>query len=295
MSNKYALITGASGLLGKKVDKLLKSRGLTTIGLTHKSTVTTDIVIHSFNELSEIATYLDVIVNLAGAPIAQGRWTKARKRKLTESRVDLTYQLISTLTQNNISCGHFISGSAIGYYGTGLFDCSEKTQPGRDFSANLCLQWEAEAIKAEQFSQTTTLLRTGLVLAPNEGFLKPLYMTTKFGLGCIFGSGKQILSWIDIRDWTAAVAFILDQKLTGPVNLTSPNPVTQSIFLQTLASTLQQKIRFTVPQSLFLPLGEMKTLLLEGQRVIPNELLLNNFNFQYPQLSESLATLLTRE
>ena len=120
-------------------------------------------------------------------------------------------------------------------------------------------------------------------------------MTTKFGLGCIFGSGKQILSWIDIRDWTAAVAFILYQKLTGPVNLTSPNPVTQSIFLQTLASTLQQKIRFTVPQSLFLPLGEMKTLLLEGQRVIPNELLLNNFNFQYPQLSESLATLLTRE
>ena len=165
MTNNFAFITGASGLLGNRANILLRNKGFTTIGLAHNSIPLTDIVIHDIAELASITHQVAIILNLAGAPIANGRWTLARKEILETSRIKLTASLVKTLVKYNIRCDHFISGSAIGYYGTGKEQFDETSPKGSDFSAHLCQRWEDEAKQSRHVTPVTTILRTGLVLA----------------------------------------------------------------------------------------------------------------------------------
>lgn len=290
---KYVLITGAAGLLGSYLAQHLSLSGYRTIGVRHNNTPNTDLVIENLSDLSsQNIQHLDLVINLAGAPIAGGLWTKARKKTLRDSRILVTRTLISQLEEHQISVRHFLSGSAIGYYGTPNQSVTETSEAGQDFSALLCRDWENEAIEAKKFSETVTLLRTGLVFTPKKGYLEPLKQLTKFGVGAVFGTGEQAISWIDYRDWIKAVLFIIHSRIEGPVNLTAPHATSQKLLMHNIASVMHRKCLFKLPTFLFSPLGEMKTLFLEGQQVKPNRLLDRGFEFSYPTIDHSLPLLL---
>jgi uncharacterized protein (TIGR01777 family) len=292
MTETFALITGASGLLGDHLNAILKQMGYSTIGLVHKKSVKTTHSIEHIDEISTITSCLDLIVNLAGAPIAGAPWTKKRKEKLRTSRVYFTEQLLDSLSHNNITCRHFISGSAIGYYGTKSNPQTEESEAGSDFSAQLCLDWENSANTPKLANTKTTLIRTGLVLSPNGGFLTPLKISSQVGLSAVFGNGIQGISWIDYRDWTAAILFIIENEITGSVNLTAPNSVSQKDFVNILSKVLKKPNVFRIPKIAFSPLGEMKTLFIEGQYVLPKKLLDQGYTFRYPTLESSLISML---
>jgi uncharacterized protein (TIGR01777 family) len=236
-----------------------------------------------------------LVVNLAGLPIAGGLWTKSRKVKLLDSRIGVTQSLVAALNSHSITVGHFISASAIGFYGTGAHRVTEQDTAGNDFSAELCSQWEAAALDASTVSDKVSLLRTGLVLSRRGGYLEPLEPFAKLGLQMQFGNGRQGLSWIDERDWLAALELIIDRELTGPVNLTAPNPVSQRVFIDQLAQQTKKGLTLPIFSPFLLPLGEMNSLFLKGQFVIPKKLIDAGFTFQFPSLGESLASLFNRD
>jgi uncharacterized protein (TIGR01777 family) len=292
MSEKFALITGASGLLGKLINEKLKQAGYTTIGLQHRKPVPTTYSVSNLTDIKAITVSLDLIINLAGAPIAAGLWSNKRKSQLRASRIQFTQDLVNWLDTEEVSCRHFISGSAIGFYGTGAAFKDETSPEGNDFSANLCQDWEREAHKLKKTSKITTLVRTGLVLAPKGGFLTPFKLTTKFGLGAVLGRGDQGISWIDYRDWVSAVMFILENKAQGTFNLTAPNPVSQREFANTIASAMNRPRVFKIPSFTFAPLGEMKTLFIDGQFIIPKRLVDEGYTFKHPSLESSVNSML---
>ena len=291
MSKRYALITGASGLLGWQLTPLLKSRGYTVIGLAHRHRPDTDRVVQESAEIADITQHLHLVVNLAGLPIMGRPWTRRYQSRLRESRVGLTQHLIQTLDHHGITCDHFISGSAVGYYGATDAPCHEDQPAGDDFSARLCADWEQAAKTAEQLGAIVTIVRTGLVLSKTGGFLEPFRLPTRCGLRMIFGDGQQWLSWIDYRDWLGALELIVDQHASGTFNLTAPEPVRQAPFSKALMAHRTVAIPIPLPRVLFLPMGEMKTLLIDGQKVIPSHLLKLGYEFRYPNLKASLADL----
>lgn len=295
MNDKFALITGASGLLGSLINAQLQQAGYTTIGLVHHNDAQCHHNIKSLTELRDISRHLNLVINLAGAPVAGGLWTNAYKQKLSNSRVTFTRHLIHELENLDIHVEHFMSSSAIGYYGTGDDDANETSPSGADFSAQLCQQWEAAALEAKQhLNARVTIFRTGLVLTQKGGYLAPLWLSSKFGLSATFGDGQQGISWIDYRDWQAMIAFIWQHKLEGTFNLTAPNPVSQKTFAKTIATHQHRPCWLKIPSWAFKPVGEIRTLFLEGQYVRPNALTALGYEFSYPTLSMSLESLLRR-
>lgn len=288
---KKALITGASGLLGQIVNKSLQQQGYETIGLCHKTRPDTHRVIASLDELSD-KQHIDLIVNLAGAPIASRPWSPSRKAQLFASRVNLTQSIVDALQRKHIHVNHVVSGSAIGFYGPGSSAVGEDNQAGTDFSAELCKAWEAAASGFTDHCEHLSIIRTGLVLHPSKGYLAPLKLTASLGIGAVFGDGEQGQSWIDYRDWLAAVNCIIDHSLSGAFNLTAPNPVTQRVLIDTLAKTLSRPRLFRIPAFALAPAGELKTLFIDGQWVYPEQLLQHGFKFHYPELTTSLTSLL---
>lgn len=289
---KSALITGASGLLGSQLSQLLIKNGYITIGLTHKKTPLTSVTINKISDLKNSDhKHLDLVINLAGAPIASKLWTKKRKQQLLDSRCATTASLIQELLSNDISVSHFISGSAIGYYGTGFAPKTESSEPGTDFSAHLCVEWERQALQAQSLANTVTILRTGLVLTSSKGYLEPLIKMASFGINPIMGKGDYYVSWIDHRDWLYAVMHIINHNLSGAFNLTAPKPIPQKEFASLLTKVLGKKPRLHLPSFLYLPMGEMQTLLLEGQLIEPDRLLNSGFHFTYNTAEKSLSAL----
>lgn len=291
MSTRYTLITGASGLLGSLVNRALQERGHTTIGLAHRTTPETNIVIRDPAEIAKHSHHLHTVINLAGLPILGRPWTRQWKERLITSRAGVTKQLLDTFREHDIKVEHLISGSAIGYYGATEQTCTEDSPAGDDFSAHLCSVWEAAAREGEDRCNHLTIIRTGLVLTEQDGFLKPFKLPSKMRLQLRFGDGRQWLSWIDYRDWLASVMKIIDDQLDGTFNLTAPEPVRQAEFSAALLADQSIKLPLWTPKFLFRPLGEMKTLLVEGQKVIPQQLQQAGFRFEYPTLTESLKTL----
>ncbi|EAR08683.1 TIGR01777 family oxidoreductase [Reinekea blandensis] len=291
MSKRYALVTGASGLLGTQLIPVLKNRGYTVIGLAHQHRPDTDVVINDPAEVADISQHLHLVVNLAGLPIMGRPWTRGYKSRLRESRIGLTEHLIGALHQQGITCDHFISGSAIGYYGATEEDCHEDQPAGDDFSARLCADWEQAAKTAEKLGAIVTIVRTGLVLSKTGGFLEPFRLPTRCGMRMVFGDGQQWLSWIDYRDWLCALEFIIEKHARGTFNLTAPEPERQAGFSKTLVANRPVAIPIPLPRFVFYPLGEMKTLLIDGQKAAPSHLLKLGYEFQYPTLNASLADL----
>jgi uncharacterized protein len=297
-SKMRILMTGASGLVGTALAAELQAAGHTVNRFVRPSanaTLSTGDV--TWNpETGDMnlsaAEGADAVVNLAGASIGGGRWTAERKALLRSSRVDLTEHLVAALARLQSPPKIFVSASAIGYYGDrGEESLTEASTSGQDFLAQICRDWEAAAIKAEQSGMRAVITRFGIVLSKKGGALPPMLTPFKLGAGGRIGSGKQWMSWVALDDAVTAIRqAITDPTMRGPINIVSPNPARNSEFTQVLARVLHRPAIFPAPAfALRLILGEMAdALLLSSQRVLPEKLTQQQFKFQYANLESAL-------
>ena len=288
------LITGGTGLIGKKLCSALLQQGHELTILTRRPTVvsTQCKAIVSLNEWQPEIIY-DAVLNLAGEPIVDKSWTEKRKKCLCDSRISLTQELVRHIEAANQKPKVLISGSAIGYYGnTGDVIVDETTSVGSDFGAELCSAWENEALKA---NIRVCILRTGLVLDSSGGILKKMLLPFKLGLGGRIGDGKQWMSWIHIDDYVAIVIKLLgDEKAQGAYNMVAPEPVTNQQFTKILANKLSRPSFCNIPSwFLKLVLGERAELVLGGQRVSSIRIKELDYQFVYSNLKNSIQSLCT--
>jgi len=290
------LITGGTGFIGSALTRSLVSRGYAVSVLSRNPDSVAKLCgsgVHALGSLTELnpEESYQVIINLAGAPILDARWSARRKRLIRDSRICLTEQLVAYITHMPVKPALLISGSAIGYYGDqGDMVLTEQSTYGEDFSAQLCRDWEQMAQQAEQFGVRVCLVRTGLVIADGGGLLQRMLLPFRLGLGGRLGNGQQWMSWIHRDDWIAiAEAMIDDSSMQGAYNASAPNPVSNSEFTRTLAHCLKRPALMPIPARLLKTvLGEMSELVLGSQRVIPERLLAQGFSFRYPMLSDAL-------
>jgi len=296
-------VTGSTGLIGTALCAALRQAGDEVVpvvrGTPRPGELPWDPV------AGEIDTAglegLDAVVHLAGAGIGDARWSEARKRLIRESRVAGTRLLAGALARLERPPAVLVSGSAIGWYGNrGDEPCTEASPPpaAPDFLAEVCRDWEAATAPAEAAGIRVVHLRTGIVLARQGGALARLVLPFRLGLGGRTGSGAQWMSWIALDDEIGAIRHILvTDALTGPVNATAPNPVTNLEFTRTLARVLGRPALLPTP---LLPLrlrygAELvQHLLVEGQRVLPEKLLSSGYAFRHPELEGALRAILAR-
>ena len=236
----------------------------------------------------------DGIINLAGEPIAAKRWTEARKEKIRSSRLDSTRALVRAIAKAKLKPKFLINASAVGYYGArGDEAITEESASGTDYLARVCVEWEAEAKKAESEGARVVLLRTGIVLDRGRGALAKMVPPFKFFAGGPLGSGNQWMPWIHIEDQVGLLLFLMNnENAHGPFNCTAPNPVIMAEFSKTLGETLNRPSWATVPGGvLALVLGEMSEILLNGQRALPQAALKLGYQFRYPHLLPALQSL----
>lgn len=230
---------------------------------------------------------VDAVFNLAGAPIV-ARWNEAYKKVLHSSRIDSTKKLVEAINQSHVS--HFISTSAVGIYPNDVPCDEETTRFADDFLGKLALEWEAEAKKCQK---ATAILRFGVVLGQNGGALEKMLPAFKMGFGGRIGDGKMITSWIDSEDLVAIYAFVLERKLEGIFNATSPQPISNAVFTKVLGEVLHRPTIFPVPEVFIrLAFGEGSTVLLDSKEVYPKALLQKGFTFHYGDLKSSLQRIL---
>jgi uncharacterized protein len=236
----------------------------------------------------------DAVINLAGESIAGGRWTAAHKMHIRESRLRATRSLVAAIQQARRAPAVFLSGSAIGYYGPhGDEPLAEDGAAGNDFLANVCREWETEALRAAPTARVV-LLRTGIALERDGGALPQMALPFKLFAGGPVGSGRQYYSWIHRQDWVGLVIWALrTNTVAGPLNLTAPNPTPNREFAQTLGRVLRRPAFMPAPAfALRIALGEMAdALLLTGQRVLPTKAEAHGFRFQYPTLEPALRSI----
>jgi uncharacterized protein (TIGR01777 family) len=237
----------------------------------------------------------DAVINLAGEPIADKRWSQRQKAMICQSRWHTTDKLVKLFAKSSQPPGVFISGSAVGIYGNhgDEFLTEQESVFSRDFASRLCQRWEKIAQEAVPFTRLVTL-RTGIVLAPKGGALAKMLPVFKCNLGGKIGSGQQFMPWIHIQDMVKAIAFLLMNKDSqGPFNLTSPHAVTNYQFTEELAHTLGKRAYFTVPKAILKPMmGEASELLLGSQRVVPEKLIEAGFKFDFPEIDDAFVDLL---
>ena len=289
---KKIAVTGASGLIGSALCAQLKSDGHQVIKVVRRAARVADEV--SWNPLKgeiDLAGLegTDAVFHLAGAGVGDKRWSAAYRSEILNSRLLSTSTIANACEQ--IQPEVFISASAIGYYGeTGDRSVTETDRGGEDFLSIVCREWELVANQAP--SVRTVKLRTGLVLDPTGGALGRMLPIFKFGLGGKLGSGKQWWSWITLHDQIRAMIFLMNSKIEGPVNITSPNPVTNQQFTAALARALKRPAFFPAPAfALRAVLGGFSTEILGSKRVMPKVLLDNDFEFDYPHLLAALTEL----
>ena len=285
-------VTGSSGLIGSALVAQLRADGYEVKKIVRRVARNNDEVTWNPTlgeiDLSGLAD-VDAIVHLAGVGVGDKRWSAAYKSDILNSR------LLGTTTIANaaktLGVKKFLSASAIGYYGeTGDRSVSESDRGGQDFLSVVCREWEAAADLALDIP--TIKLRTGLVLDPTGGALGRMLPLFKFGLGGKLGNGKQWWSWITLHDQIRAMIFLLDSKITGPVNLTSPNPVTNQEFTAALARALHRPAIFPAPAfALRAALGGFSTEILGSKKVMPKVLTEAGFEFDYPHVSNALTAL----
>ncbi|MDP4928935.1 MAG: TIGR01777 family oxidoreductase [Ilumatobacteraceae bacterium] len=295
------LITGASGLIGQALTKQLNATGHTTVAAVRREPRRNDEVQWNptTGEMSPSAfDGVDAVVHLAGAGIGDKRWTDAYKMEILQSRTLGTALLADTMASLDKKPSVFLSGSAIGIYGVrDDTELGEDAAIGTGFLADVCRDWEAASASASAAGIRTVLLRTGIVLSPKGGALKKQLPLFKLGLGGKFGNGKQWQSWISITDEVNAIIHLLTSNLSGAVNLTAPNAVTNSEFTRVLASVVSRPAILPIPSfgpKLLLG-GELAdALLFTGQRVVPNALVADGFHFAHPTLDVALRALLNK-
>ena len=240
----------------------------------------------------------DAVINLAGAPIADGRWTDARKQLLMESRVLTTRLLVEALSRRSSKPRTLISASGIGFYGASddrVLD--EGAARGQGFLADLCLAWEAEALRATEFGMRVVMLRTGMVLEQDGGALPKMLLPFQFFAGGPIMPGTQWVSWIHRRDHIGLIKWALTTpSISGPVNAVAPEAVTMKQFCGSIGRILHRPSWLPVPGfALRVALGELGTLMTTGQHVAPAKALSRGYVFHYPKLEPALRAILTKE
>ncbi|ACV26413.1 TIGR01777 family oxidoreductase [Kangiella koreensis] len=293
------LVTGGTGFIGRNLIPLLQKDNYNIVVLSRTPTKYEDDFYYKhvklIENLSEVK-HADIVINLAGANLSAKRWTDKYKQEIVNSRLDLTENLIDWMTHQERKPHTLISGSAIGYYGPrGNETLDENSTSGNasEFQVRLCSKWEDTAYRAESLGLRVCCIRTGVVLG-NQGALSQMLLPFKFGLGGKLGSGNQYFSWIHILDHVRAIKHIIDNNsLSGSINLTAPNPVTNETLTKTLGKVLGRPTFMTVPGfALKVVMGEMAHILLTGQRVVPHKLEESGFNFEFPELEQALHQIL---
>ena len=281
-------VTGASGLIGTALVGYLKSQGHTVQRLVRRAAVSSEEItwdpIAGTVDMDALAG-VDAVIHLAGAGVSDKRWTKKYKSEILNSRLLGTTTIAKAVAI--VKPQVFISASAIGWYGeSGNRAVVESDRVGDDFLAAVCREWESAADLAGDVR--TVKLRTGLVLDPTGGALGKMLPIFRFGLGGKLSNGKQWWSWITLHDQIRAIAFLLENKVSGPVNLTSPNPVTNSEFTAGLARAMHRPALFPVPAlALKIVLGGFSSEVLGSKKVMPQALTEAGFTFDYPHISSA--------
>ncbi len=294
------VVTGSSGLLGSALVRALRADDRPVLRLVRREPKEPD---EAFWDPARgvldpsLLEGAEAVVHLAGAGIGDRRWTESYKRELLRSRVDGTRTLAEALASLDEKPGVLLSGSAVGFYGdTGDRVVDESAPAGKGFLAEVVRAWEAAATPAEEAGVRVVRLRSGIVLSSAGGALAKVLPIFKVGAGAPLGSGRQYVSWISLPDWLKAVRFLLtSQDISGPVNVTAPEPVTNAQYTTAIGKALR---RPTMPVgapgfALRLALGEFATEgVLAGQRVVPRRLLDAGHGFSHPTLEEALAAVL---
>jgi uncharacterized protein (TIGR01777 family) len=298
------LVAGSSGLVGTALGQSLARAGHTVCRLVRPQSASGEGANEGFavawnpatGELGGAGVGADAVVNLAGASIADGRWSPQRKELLRSSRVDTTRALVNALAKMNARPSVLVSASAIGFYGNrGDETLSEDSNPGTGFLAGLAQEWEVEASKAEALGIRVVFARFGVILAREGGALPKMLLPFKFGVGGKLGSGKQWMSWVTLDDALGILRFAIENaSLRGAVNIVSPKPLQNAEFTKVLAKVMHRPALFPAPAfALRLALGEMAdALLLSSQRVAPQALEKLGYRFLYSELPAALKHLL---
>lgn len=249
----------------------------------------------SMGNWADVVSTSDVIINLAGENIGTKRWSKKQKKLIVDSRVNSGEILTAAISKAVIRPKVFIQASAIGYYGVKNDEImTEENGPGNDFMAEICKKWEASSLEIESMGIRRVIIRTGVVLSKSAGALNRLLLPFKFFIGGPLGSGKQNISWVHPVDVVSAINFLVENdKAEGVFNLTAPQPISNAQLGSELAKIIQRPYWLRVPSfGLRLLLGEMSTLVLDGQMVFPQKLLSLGYKFKYPNIIDSLIDLM---
>lgn len=290
------LIVGGTGLIGRRLARTLAQAGDEVVAVSRAIDARVDGATYRRWDpiegplVPEALDGVDAVVNLAGAPLQSGRWSQSRKRELWDSRVGTTQRIVESLEGSGVQT--FISGSAVGYYGPGDDEeLTEDSPAGDDFLADLASAWEAVALEASaRAGVRVVLLRTGVVLAREGGALPVVARPVKLGAGGPIGGGRQWVPWIHIDDVVGIVRLALtDHAISGPINAVSREPVRQKDFVKTMGSVLGRPAAVPTPAFVLrAAMGEMATLALDGQRVVPAKAEAAGYEFAYPSLEGAL-------
>ena len=299
------VVAGGSGLIGRKLlSRLLRAHYEVTL-LTRTPERVQNIFpsarvefwdTKTDKELTGVFEGADAIINLTGESIAGKRWTPAQKQRILSSRISSTRAIVAAMNQAKQKPSVLLNASAVGYYGNvPEAEVTEHHPKGKGFLADVCEQWESEALNAHDLGVRVVLLRTGIVLDKNGGALQKLLLPFRLFVGGPMGSGRQWLPWIHLQDEVNAILFAMEnERMSGPVNLSAPEPVRMMDFCKVLGKILHRPSWFSMPAFVLkIALGEMaEPLLCDGQRIIPKKLTDAGFKFQFPNLENALSDIL---
>jgi uncharacterized protein (TIGR01777 family) len=301
-----ATVSGATGLIGSRLLPALLRAGVEVTVLSRDATrararLPRELELVAWDPLAQPAPAAalegrDAIIHLAGANVGQ-RWSARAKRAIRDSRVRGTEQLVAGLAATRERPRTLVCSSASGYYGAaGEEPLDEDAPPGRDFLAQVCVEWEAQARRARELGLRVVNLRTGVVLDPAGGALARMLTPFRLGLGGPLAGGEQFMPWIHHADLVALMlAAAFDERFNGPLNATAPEPVTNRTFARTLARVLDRPALIPVPAlALRAIFGEMSSVLTTGARVMPAKALVLGFGFAHPELEGALRAALDR-
>jgi len=299
------LIAGGTGFIGSALVDKLTGRGNQVTILSRKIPAH-----HERNKLIAWALWdgrrifdpetalkgITAVVNLSGEPVVGKRWSRDQKEKIRNSRIYSTRAILEAIKGLEQRPSVWVNASAVGYYGNvSEVAVSEDAEAGSGFLAQTCAAWEKEAVAAEALGLRVVRARIGIVLGKKGGMLERMLLPFRLGLGTVPGSGKQMLPWIHIHDIVDLFLFAIEKgEISGPLNMTAPEPVRMGDFCKVLAGILRRPCFFKVPDGLLrMGLGEMATVLLEGQRAIPAKALQHGFVFRYGDLNKALESIVS--